>query len=279
MTASDTRQTPNAASSAGPSPRSTGIALRAAVPSTRIAAAALAASAALAAAPHASADPAGDKVLAAMDAAVNRAKTHKFQYDVVTQEPGKPERKLQMSVLMKGEKRLTEFHAPADMKGTKVLVLTPSQMYVYLPAFGKVRRIASHTTDQSLLGLTFSQDDFATQTLGGMYTAQIASETPTEYKLVATPKPGQTTPYAKIELTLPKDRMLPTELRYFNAAGKHIKTETRTGYSCEGDICTPGELKMVDHTRGGMWTRIVRKSWKVNEAIPDDVFSKRSLGE
>lgn len=35
-------------------------------------------------------------------------------------------------------------------------------MYVYLPAFGKVRRIASHTKDQGFLGLTFSQDDMAT---------------------------------------------------------------------------------------------------------------------
>ena len=47
--------------------------------------------------------------------------------------------RLALIVKLKAEKRLTEFTAPADMKGTKVLVLSPTQMYVYLPAFGKVR--------------------------------------------------------------------------------------------------------------------------------------------
>src|SRR5262245_13058727 len=88
------------------------------------------------------ADAAGDKVLAAMDAAMNRAQSDYIEYDVTNQEPGKAETKLALIVRIKGDKRLTQFTAPADMKGTKVLVLSSTQMYVYLPAFGKVRRIA-----------------------------------------------------------------------------------------------------------------------------------------
>lgn len=70
----------------------------------------------------------------------------------------------------------------------------------------------------------------------------------------------------------------PSEIQYFNAAGTNIKTETRSQYTCEGNVCSPTELKMVDNTRGN-WTQLVRKSWKVNEAIADTVFSTRSLGE
>ena len=225
------------------------------------------------------ADAAGDKVMAAMDAALNRGKTLTFEYEVVNQEPGKAERKLGMKVRLKGEKRLSEFVAPADMKGTKVLILSPTQMYVFLPAFGKIRRIASHVSDQGFLGLAFSQDDLATTSYSGAYTGQIASETPTQWKIAATPKPGQTTPYAKIEFLVNKDKTLPVELRYFNAAGVNIKTETRSNYSCEsGDVCSPAELKMVDNTKGN-WTKLIRKSWKVNETISDAVFSTRSLGE
>ena len=40
--------------------------------------------------------------------------------------------------------------------------------------------------------------------------------------------------------------------------------------------CTPGQLMMVDNLRGS-WTRITRKTWKVNAEISDDVFSTRSL--
>lgn len=224
------------------------------------------------------ADAAGDKLCAAMDEAMNRAKTHKFEYEIVNQEPGKAERTMAMSVMIKGEKRFTEFTAPSDMKGTKVLIISPTQMYVYLPAFGKVRRIASHTKDQGFLGLAFSQDDMATQSYGGDYTGAIAADSPAQSTLVLTPKAGKTTNYGKIEVLVNKDKTLPAQLKYFNAEGKNIKTETRSGYTCEGAICTPAELKMVDNVKGN-WTKLVRKSWKVNESISDDVFTQRNLGE
>jgi outer membrane lipoprotein-sorting protein len=237
----------------------------------------LGATALFAVAPSAHADPAGDKALASMDAAMNRAKTLIFDYEILNHDD-KGEKTMAMKVQLKGEKRLSEFSAPADMKGTKVLILSPTQMYVFLPAFGKVRRIASHTKDQGFLGLTFSQDDMATTAYGAQYTASIAGDDAKTQKLVLTPKAGQETPYSKIEITVAKDNGLPTELKYFNGEGKNIKTETRSGYSCEGNVCTPGELKMVDNVKGS-WTKLIAKSRKVNAEISDDVFSQRNLGE
>jgi outer membrane lipoprotein-sorting protein len=224
----------------------------------------------------AQADTAGE-VLSGLDASINRAKTLQFDYEIINKEPGKDERTLAMTVKLKGEKRYSEFSAPADMKGTKVLILSPTQMYVYLPAFGKVRRIASHTKDQGFLGLTFSQDDFATTSYGPLYTPSLAGEDASSYKLVLTAK-GQDAPYAKIEVTLTKDKKLASELKYYNAEGKNTKTELRSGYSCEGDVCTPGEIKMTDNAKGA-WTKLVAKSRKINADIPDEVFSQRNLGE
>ena len=234
-------------------------------------------SAALVASDPAQADPDGDKAVAAMDAVMNKARTLIFDYEIVNKEAGKDERTLAMKVQLKGEKRLSEFSAPADMKGTKVLILSPTQMYVYLPAFGKVRRIASHTKDQGFLGLTFSQDDMATTAYGPLYTGAVGADAAGD-TLTLTPKPGQETPYAKIEVTLNKDHGTIAQLKYFNADGNNVKTETRSNYSCDGDVCTPGELKMVDNTKGN-WTKLVAKTRKVNEEISDDVFSQRNLGE
>ncbi len=222
------------------------------------------------------ADPAGDAALAKVDGAMNRASTQYFEYDVTNQEPGKGEGKLALVVRLKGDKRLTEFTAPADMKGTKVLILSPSEMYVYLPAFGKVRRIASSVGDQGFMGMTFSQDDNVTR-YGDRYQAVVSSDAAAEMKLTLTPKAGMATPYGKIEITVAKDRMLPTQLKYFNAGGTHVKTESRTGYSCQGDICTASDQTMVDHTKSNAQTKLTRKTWKVNESMSDDLFSKRAL--
>src|SRR5262245_52730785 len=221
------------------------------------------------------ADAAGDKFLAALEASMNSYKTMSIEYEAVDQAPGKPERELRLSVKLKVDKRITEFLAPADMKGTKVLILSDTQMYVYLPAFGKVRRIASHMTDQGFMGMTYSQDDFTTR-YASQYTPTIASDTPAETTLVLTAKSAEA-PYGKLEMLVSKEKNQVKQIKYFNASGAHIKTETRAGYTCESNVCVPSEQTMVDHTKGGHSTKLVRTKWKVNPDISDDVFSKRSL--
>jgi len=226
----------------------------------------------------AAADPAGDKVLLEVDDSMNRAKSQHFLYDAVTQEPGRGEKKLGLEVWMKGDKRLTAFTEPADLKGTKVLVVSPTEMYAYLPAFGKVRRIASHTNDQSAFGMAFSQDDLADQRYSDEYGAVLAGEDEKQIKLVLTPRAGQKPAYGKIEIAAQKgDSKVPEELKYYAASGTLVKTETRTGYKCEGNVCVPGELKMTDHSKGGLWTRITMRNWKLNEEFSEDLLSKRNL--
>ena len=70
---------------------------------------------------------------------------------VTSQEPGKQPREMAFSVQLR-EKTLTEFSAPGDIKGTRVLVLSRSQMYIYLPAYRKVRRIAITSPNKGLWG-------------------------------------------------------------------------------------------------------------------------------
>jgi outer membrane lipoprotein-sorting protein len=152
-------------------------------------------------------------------------------------------------------------------------------MYVYLPAFKKVRRIASYMTDQGFMGMNFTQDDMSITGYAKMFNATVASDDGKTQKLVLTAKDGANAPYAKVEMTVEKARNLPLEMKYFTATGAHTKTESRSDYTCENGFCAPGALKMVDHTKGGQSTTLSRKLWKVNVEIPDDRFSKRKLEE
>lgn len=225
------------------------------------------------------ADEKGDKQIAAVDGAIFKAKTQYIEYDGVIKAQDKADRKLALAVYMKGDKRFSEFLAPSDVKGTKVLILSPSQMYVYLPAFKKVRRIASHVTDQGFMGMNFTQDEMTITSYQKMYTGTVASDDGKKVKLVMTSKKDAQAPYPKIEMVLEKARNLPLELKYFSDSGAHVKTETRSGYTCEKDVCSPTELKMVDHTKNNMSTTLTRKAWKVNTEIPDSRFTKRALEE
>ena len=48
---------------------------------------------------------------------------------------------------------------------------------------------------------------------------QIAAQTPAQYVFVLTAKDVPNAAYAKIEMTVAKDRMVPLQLKYFNAEG------------------------------------------------------------
>jgi hypothetical protein len=225
------------------------------------------------------ADEKGDKALAAVDGAIFKAKTQHLVYEGTIKVPEKPDRTLKLAVWMKNEWRLSEFLAPADVKGTKVLILSPTQMYVYLPAYKKVRRIASHVTDQSFMGMHFTQDDMSITSYAKMFSATISKDDGKLVTLALTAKKDANAPYPKLEMVIEKARSLPTEVRYFNDSGTKLKTETRTNYTCEKEFCSSVEVKMVDHTKGGASTTLVRKEWKVNPDLPDSKFSKRALEE
>jgi hypothetical protein len=224
------------------------------------------------------ADAAGDKVIKMTDDAMTRAKDQVYEYDITTQEPGKAKTKIQMRVTVKGKFwRIIDFLAPGDIKGMRYLVLSMSQMYVYLPAYQKVRRVASHARSQSFMGTSLSQDDASLTTYGEYFSGRIISETATHWKIEGIRKPGKDVPYPKCELTIAKDHKQPTELLWFNDKGTKLKTETRSDYECQDNICGPKLMRMTDHTRGGMWTEFSRTGWKVNTGIADSEFTPRAL--
>ncbi len=213
-------------------------------------------------------------ILESVDVAVNQAKDQVLDYEMLDIKDGK-ERKLALEVYLKGEKRLTNFTAPADLAGTRVLIESDTKMYIYLPSYKKVRRIASHVTSQGFMGTTFSNDDLSLVYYAPKYDAKLLSESVEEYRLELRAKGDA--PYKRIDLTVEKKRRLPVKIEYYGENGKVRKTEIRTDYTCEAKVCAPATVKMRDHTDGDHVTNLVRKKWKVNSGLKDRLFTKRSL--
>ena len=221
--------------------------------------------------------PDAGTILNKLDDQLNRADDQFFWYDMIDQQPGKNVRTLGLEVYMKGDKRLTAFTAPGDLAGTKVLILSPTQMYVYLPAYKKVRRVASHATEQGFMGTTYTQDLLAVERYGEHYTPKLVEQTESEYVLELVQKPDGDGPYPKIRVFVRKKDFLPTKMAYFNDKGVHAKTEERMDYKCSGEICAPHTMKLTDHLDGDHWTKLVQKEWKPNSGLSDRLFTRRNL--
>ncbi len=226
----------------------------------------------------AAADAKGEQIMKRLDKIMTLAQDQTFTYNLISKDPGKPERKMVMKVRVKGIKwRRVDFVAPGDIKGMKVLVLSQSKMYIWMPAYRKLRRVAGHVKDQGFMGTTLSHDDISTTQYAEYYAGKLVGETKTHWKIVATRRPGKDVPYPKLEFDLTKKYVHPSQIRYFNDKGKKIKTEVRTEYSCQGKVCNAKVMTMTDHVRNGAWTKMVRTKWKVNTGIKDKVFTRRSL--
>ncbi len=218
-----------------------------------------------------------DAILKGLDDALNMPTDAYYLYEMIDQQPGERVRTLGLEVYIKGDKRLTAFTKPADLAGTKVLILSETQMYVYLPAYKRVRRVASHTTEQGFMGTTYSQDLLAITRYEEHYTPKLINEDETTWELELTEKPDGDGPFPMIRAIVQKKDYQPQRFQYFTAQGQLAKTEERFDYKCKGDICAPHTMKLTDHLDGGHWTKLVSKEWKPNEGISDRVFTRRHL--
>lgn len=216
------------------------------------------------------ADAAGDAALAQMERALNAAPSHFFEYTAVNGE--RPERELAFEVRTKGDRWLLTFTAPKDLAGMKLLYKSPTEIYVLLPAFGnRVRRMGANQARENFMGTAWAIDQLTTR-----YAADYAATRDGD-RLTLTPKPDHATSYSKLEITVDK-RMLPTKLEYYGANGALVRTETRSGYTCTGDVCAPSELKTTD-AGSKLTTTLKRKTWRANEPYADDAFTQRALAQ
>ena len=225
--------------------------------------------------PTFAADPSA--LLKEVDDGINAADDETFLFEVVTEEKGKEPVVMKLKVQIKDGQRLTEFLAPGNLKGMKALTLSHSQIYVYLPEYKKVRRVASHVSHQGFMGTSYSQADMALARYSDAYAATIVAEDDAGWTLRLLPKPGAEAPYPKLELVIDKKVKRPVVLRYYNPADTLAKTETRTRTDCQGPSCTAVEMTMIDHRKGGLKTTFKRVDWKVNTGLSQGLFSKRSL--
>src|SRR5438270_2048590 len=86
------------------------------------------------------------------------------------------------------DKRILRFLSPADMRNTAMLALGKGELYVYLPADRRVRRLGSSALNQTFLGSDFYAEDLGSVRLRDDYDAKAISKAGGEQRLELVPK-------------------------------------------------------------------------------------------
>lgn len=127
------------------------------------------------------------------------------------------------------DKMLVRFLAPADVEGTGFLMVD-DDMWLYLPALGKVRRIAGHAKKGSFMGSDMSYEDmehFGSTGFSADYAPILLGEEQVygdpAYVLELKPKSTDGT-YEKLKMWVSKKYLLPRQIHYFDRDGSLLKT-------------------------------------------------------
>ncbi len=172
------------------------------------------------------------------------------------------------------DKRLFRFTAPASQAGIATLSLPNDVMYLYMPAFGKERRISSSVKSQKFAGTDFSYEDMEAKLFVNKYTAKLLKTEGNLLVVELKPKSPKSS-YSKIIVKLDKVNYYPTYMEFYDKGGNKIKTAT---YKFEkiGKYWNAKEITMVDLKKNHK-TIMQMSDVKYDTGLTDDDFTVRKL--
>ncbi|MCK4339351.1 MAG: outer membrane lipoprotein-sorting protein [Candidatus Cloacimonetes bacterium] len=225
--------------------------------------------------------PAAEDILKNADAVVNAPKDQEITLEMILIDKKGKEKKRVAKMWQKGsEKRMIKFLLPADVKGLGFLDLPDDIMYLYLPAFKKIRRIASHVKNTSFAGTDFTYDDMASINYTDEYDPKLIGTKKEKgldhYLLELIPKKGIKKDYSKLVMWVRKDNFYPVKIEHYDKAGKLWKVMDRKWIKKEGKYWIAKEAKMTDLKKEHR-TKMLIIEVKFDQDLKDEFFSQRYL--
>jgi outer membrane lipoprotein-sorting protein len=179
-------------------------------------------------------------------------------------------------MMQKGkDKKLYRYTKPENQAGIATLSLPDDVMWLYMPAFGKPKKISLLAKSQSFTGTDFSYEDMDSKTYSERYDPTLMqSDSEDAYVLELKPKSDKSK-YSKIVLTLNKKYYYPVKMDYYDKNETLFKTATYI-YKQSGPYWYAQEILMTDFKQDHS-TQILMKDVKFDQGLTDEDFSVEKL--
>ncbi len=216
------------------------------------------------------------KILQRMDEVVFGPDDQYSEISLILTDRSGAERRREAVVWQKGnDKRLFRFTAPAAEAGIAFLSLPDDVMYLYMPAFGRERRIASHARDQSFAGTDFTYEDLEAGNYTDRYSSKLLDETGEHFVLELTPLPGVRSDYSRIVAHIHKTHYYPEKMTSYDRGGREYKMAEYTFEKKEA-YWYAREIRMTNLRRNHN-TRMIFNKVELNTGLDDQIFTVRNL--
>jgi outer membrane lipoprotein-sorting protein len=189
-----------------------------------------------------------------------------------------------LEVVGDGDKSLSIFDSPRDVKGTAFLSFShktgDDEQWLYLPALKRVKRINSRNKSGSFMGSEFAYEDIASQEVE-KYTYKHLREEEYQGKECfvgeSYPVDRKNSGYSKRISWIDKERYRLQKVDFYDRKNSLLKTLTVEGYHKYLDTFWRADsMSMVNHQTGKS-TRLIWTNYRFQTGLTDKDFNATSL--
>jgi len=215
------------------------------------------------------------EILAKMDNIIVAPKDKEGKVSIILVDKNGKEKVREAQMFQKGpDKKLYRYTKPESQAGIATLTLPNSVMWLYLPAFGKPKKISILTKDSSFNNTDFSYEDMATTPYADRFTPELLESSEDVYLLKLIPKSGKSN-YSKIIARINKENGYAETMEFYDLKEKKFK-EAVYSYEKIGKYWNANEVVMKDLEKNHS-TKILITDVKFDQGLSDDLFLVEKL--
>lgn len=159
-----------------------------------------------------------------------------------------------LEVKSDGDKSMSIFDTPRDIKGTAFLSFThalkPDEQWLYLPALKRVKRISSNNKSGPFMGSEFSYEDLSSQEVEKYSYKYLRTEKVDgrEAFVIERIPAYKHSGYTRLITWLDTEMYQPLKIEFYDRKKSLLKTLTSSGYKqYEGRYWRPEKMSVVNH--------------------------------
>ena len=188
-----------------------------------------------------------------------------------------------LEVIGDGDKSMSIFDEPADVKGTAFLTfshaLEPDEQWLYLPALKRVKRINSKNKSGPFMGSEFAYEDIASQEVEKYTYKHLRDETLNgiDCFVIERYPAYEHSGYTRQVAWINKEEYRPEQVVFYDRKNTLLKTLTYNGYRQYLDKYWRADEMFMENHQTGKSTKLTWSDYQFRTGLEDRDFNKNSL--
>jgi outer membrane lipoprotein-sorting protein len=182
-----------------------------------------------------------------------------------------------------GDKSLTIFDQPADVKGTAFLSFThktgPDDQWLYLPALKRVKRISSRNKSGPFMGSEFAYEDISSQELEKYTYTHLRDEMfqGMDCFVIERDPVDENSGYTRQEVWIDKAEYRPQQIVYYDRKNAKLKTLVFSDYRQYLDRYWRAHVMEMENHQTGKSTRLTWSDYQFQTGLTERDFNRSNL--